>query len=213
MWTAIAAFTAAAALLVIAPGPDTLLVLRNTIRRGRRAGFATAAGTITGLLVWGAAAALGLAALLRASRVGFTIVRAVGATYLIFLGLTMILARAHDRVERPDPEPTVVDSAPSGGVGASYLTGVATNLFNPKVGVFFISFLPVFVPRGAPVGPTSALFGAIFVLEGLLWLTTLVLVGGRLAALLTRRSVRPRIERVAGLFMIGFGVRLATSRR
>src|SRR5437764_5544104 len=203
MWTAIAAFTAAAALLVIAPGPDTLLVLRNTVRRGRRAGFATAAGTVTGLLVWGAAAALGLAALLRASRVGFTVVRLLGAAYLICLGLTMIFAR-RDRAERPDPEREIAPDR-STGTRAPYLTGVATNLFNPKVGVFFISFLPVFVPRGAPVGPTSALFGAIFVLEGILWLTTLVLVGGRLGALLTRPLVQRRIERIAGVFMIGFG--------
>ena len=212
MWTAIAAFTAAAALLVVAPGPDTLLVLRNTVRRGRRAGFATAAGTVTGLLVWGAAAALGLAALLRASQVGFTVVRALGAAYLICLGLTMILARARGGAERPDPKGEIAPDR-CGGVRAPYLTGVATNLFNPKVGVFFISFLPVFVPRGAPVGPTSALFGAIFVLEGILWLTTLVLVGGRLGTLLIRPPVQRRIERIAGAFMIGFGVRLATSRR
>src|SRR5438477_12923525 len=123
MWTAIAAFTAAAALLVIAPGPDTLLVLRNTVQRGRRAGFATAAGTVTGLLVWWAAAALGLAALLRASRVGFTVVRLLGAAYLICLGLTMIFGRALDRAERPDPEREIAPDR-STGIRAPYLTGV-----------------------------------------------------------------------------------------
>src|SRR5215469_12020603 len=90
MLTALLAFVPAAALLVVAPGPDTLLVLRNSARGGRRAGLITAAGTVTGLLVWAAVAALGLAALVRASEIGYSVVRWCGATYLIFLGSQLV---------------------------------------------------------------------------------------------------------------------------
>jgi threonine/homoserine/homoserine lactone efflux protein len=202
MLTAIAGFTAAATLLVIAPGPDSLLVLRNTISGGRRAGLATAAGTLTGLLVWALAAALGVAALVRASELAYTTIRLLGAAYLVFLGIRLLFG--------PTAPPEQPDTA---RLRAPYLTGVATNLFNPKVGVFFLSFLPVFVPDGAPVGSTCALFAAIFIVEGAVWLGTIVAVGDRLGAVLRRPVVRRVIERMGGVVMIAFGVRLAASRR
>jgi threonine/homoserine/homoserine lactone efflux protein len=200
-------FMGAAALLVVAPGPDSLLVTRNAVRRGRRAGLATAAGTITGLLVWGAAAAFGLAALLRASEVGYSIVKWCGAAYLILLGGRLLFSR-----HRVDPAAEHPESAPE-RVGSAYMTGLATNILNPKVGVFFISFLPVFVPRGAPVGTSTLLFGAIFVAEGMLWLLTLVLLATRLGSLITRPKMQRRLERLTGLVMIGFGLRVAAERR
>src|SRR5215467_13913785 len=210
MLTALLAFVPAAALLVVAPGPDTLLVLRNSARGGRRAGLATAAGTVTGLVVWAAAAALGLAALVRASEIGYSVVRWCGAAYLIVLG-TQLLWRSRrdhsatsDRTADPDQE-----SAAGRRLG-NYLAGVGTNLFNPKVGVFFVSFLPVFIPRGAPVAPTSLLLGAIFLAEGIIWLVTIVLLGDRLGAVIGRPRIRRRLERLTGVVMIGFGLRLAT---
>lgn len=177
MLTALVAFVPAAALLVVAPGPDTLLVLRNSARGGRRAGLITAAGTVTGLLVWAAAAALGLAALVRASEIG------------------------------PDSEPAHRHRV------TDYLSGIGTNLFNPKVGVFFVSFLPVFIPRGMSVAPMSLLLGAIFLVEGIIWLVTVVLLGDRLSALIRRPRIRRRLERLTGVVMIGFGLRLATEHR
>jgi threonine/homoserine/homoserine lactone efflux protein len=211
MLTALLAFVPAAALLVVAPGPDTFLVLRNSARGGRRAGLITAAGTVTGLLVWAAAAALGLAALVRASEIGYSVVRWCGAAYLILLGSQLLWrsrgggdAETHLAV---DPEPAdrrrVTD----------YLTGIGTNLFNPKVGVFFVSFLPVFIPRGVPVAPMSLLLGAIFLAEGIAWLITIVLLGDRLSAVIRRPRIRRRLERLTGAVMIGFGLRLATEHR
>jgi len=81
------------------------------------------------------------------------------------------------------------------------------------VGIFFISFLPVFIPRGVPVAPAALILGGIFLAEGIVWLTAIVLLGGRLNALVSRASVRRRMERLTGLVMIGFGVRLALERR
>jgi threonine/homoserine/homoserine lactone efflux protein len=204
-------FVPAAALLVIAPGPDSLLVLRNSARGGRRAGLATAAGTVTGLLVWAAAAALGLAALLRASEVGYLVVRWAGAAYLVFLGSQLIWRSRHSRSggERAAAFP----AAPHRGKLAGYLAGAGTNLLNPKVGIFFISFLPVFIPRGVPVAPAALILGAIFLAEGIAWLAAVVLLGDRLNAVVSRASVRRRIERLTGLVMIGFGVRLVIERR
>jgi threonine/homoserine/homoserine lactone efflux protein len=211
MLTAALAFIPAAALLVIAPGPDSFLVLRNSARGGRRAGLATAAGTITGLLVWAAAAAFGLAALLRASEIGYTVVRWCGAAYLIFLGSQLIWrSRRGQRGEQP----AAADSSPARRhIAPDYLTGVSTNLFNPKVGIFFVSFLPVFIPRGVSVAPASLMLGGIFLAEGIVWLTTIVWLAGRLSAILGRPAIRRRMERLTGLVMLGFGVRLAIERR
>jgi len=208
---AVVTFVPAAALLVIAPGPDTLLVLRNSARGGLRAGLSTAAGTVTGLLVWAAAAALGLAALLRASEIGYMVVRWAGAAYLVYLGSQLIWRSSRSRGDGKDAtgSPDVAPTRPLAG----YLTGAGTNLLNPKVGIFFISFLPVFIPRGVPVAPAALILGGIFLAEGIVWLTAIVLLGGRLNALVSRASVRRRMERLTGLVMIGFGVRLALERR
>jgi threonine/homoserine/homoserine lactone efflux protein len=208
---AILTFVPVAALLVIAPGPDSLLVLRNAARGGRRAGLATAAGTVTGLLVWAAAAALGLAALVRASQIGYLAVRWAGAAYLVFLGSQLIWQRRRRGSGKQDPTglPAVADSHPL----SAYLTGAGTNLLNPKVGIFFISFLPVFIPRGVPVAPAALVLGSVLLTEGIAWLSVIALLGGRLNVVLSRASVRRRMEQLTGLVMIGFGVRLALERR
>jgi threonine/homoserine/homoserine lactone efflux protein len=209
--SAVVTFVPAAALLVIAPGPDTLLVLRNSARGGLRAGLATAGGTVTGLLVWAAAAALGLAALLRASEIGYMVVRWAGAAYLVYLGSQLIWRsrRGRGNGENATRSPAVAHTRPL----ANYLTGAGTNLLNPKVGIFFISFLPIFIPRGVPMAPAALILGGIFLAEGIVWLTAIVLLGDRLNAMVSRASVRRRMERLTGLVMIGFGVRLALERR
>src|SRR5262252_4229056 len=121
MLSAVLTFVPAAAVLVIAPGPDSLLVLRNASRGGRQAGFATAAGTVTGLLVWAVAAALGLAALVRASEIGYLVVRWAGAAYLVFLGSQLIWRSRRSRGggEQASASPAVVHRQRL----AEYLTG------------------------------------------------------------------------------------------
>jgi threonine/homoserine/homoserine lactone efflux protein len=211
MLTATLTFAGAASLIVLAPGPDTLLVLRNSLSRGRTTGLVTIGGIVTGLLVWATIAAIGLAALLRASEVGYTIVRVAGATYLIALGVRLLIARA-----RSDGK-GVLESLPAQRSAkttvATYLSGLGTNLLNPKVGIFFISFLPVFIPKGQSVGWTSALFAAIFIAEGTAWLLAIVFFASRLGAAIGRPRIRRRLERLSGVVMIGFGIRLATEAR
>lgn len=205
MAVALLTFLAAATLVIVAPGPDTLLVTRNVFRRGRRGGFVTAAGTVTGLALWSVAAAFGLSALLAASEVGYHVVRVAGGLYLIWLGVQSL--RSHGSVSA-----TPTEAAPM-PMHRAYLSGVLSNLLNPKIGVFFVTFLPGFVPLGAPVGSTAALLGALFVVETALWLVVLVWLVGRGTGWLNRRDVRRWLDRVTGVVLIGFGIRVATEVR
>ena len=205
MAVALLTFLAAATLVIVAPGPDTLLVTRNVFRRGRRGGFVTAAGTVTGLALWSVAAALGLSALLAVSEVGYDVVRVAGGLYLIWLGVQSL--RSHGAV------PDAATEAPPMPMHRAYLTGVLSNLLNPKIGVFFVTFLPGFVPLGAPVGSTAALLGALFVVETALWLVVLVWLVGRGSGWLSRPRVRRWLDRVTGVVLIGFGVRVVSEVR
>ena len=205
MVAALLTFLAAATLVIVAPGPDTLLVTRNVFRRGRQGGLVTGAGTITGLALWSVAAALGLSALLAASEVGYNVVRVAGGLYLIWLGVQSL--RSHGAVAAAPTE------APAMPMHRAYLSGLLSNLLNPKIGVFFVTFLPGFVPLGAPVGTTAALLGAVFVLETALWLVVLVWLVGRGTGWLSRRGVRRRLDRITGVVLIGFGIRVAADVR
>src|SRR3712207_3888138 len=138
---AVLGFGLVALLLTITPGLDTALVLRAAITRGRRDAVATALGVVVGVLAWGAAAAVGVSALLTASTVAYDVLRLVGAGYLVWLGGGIL-----GRLVRP-PAEAVAGSAPSpGGAWRSARTGLLTNLLNPKVGAFYLSVLPQFLP-------------------------------------------------------------------
>jgi threonine/homoserine/homoserine lactone efflux protein len=204
MLTALVTFTLAATLIVLLPGPDTLVVVRNLIRGGRRTAALTVLGVLSGLTIWVVAAALGLAALLRASHDGYTALRLVGAVYLMWLGVNSFRtgAAAH-------AEDITMTSPPRRLLGVGYRAGLATDLLNPKVGVFFVTFLPGFVPRGHPVGSTSLLFGAIFVVETAAYFALLLMLASRITRWMSQPGIRKRLDRATGLVLIGFGVRLA----
>jgi threonine/homoserine/homoserine lactone efflux protein len=197
----LAAFTAAAVLIVLLPGPDTLVVVRSIVRGGRHAGVLTALGNLCGLTVWVLAAALGLAAMLKASQIGYDVLRVVGAGYLVWLGVQAW--RSRGQVERPAPHR-------AGVLGTGFRAGILTNLLNPKVGVFFVAFLPGFIPRGDAVGPMSLLLGAIFVLLTALYWVALLGIAGRVSRWMGTPAVRRRIDAMTALVFVGFGIRLAT---
>ena len=207
MQTAVLTFTLAAALIVLLPGPDTLVVLRSLLRDGRRRALLTVLGVLTGLAVWVAAATLGLSALLRASHDGYTALRIVGAAYLLWLGVQSLRARAGLTAEQP-ALPPAGGGRRLGLLGTGYGAGLATDLLNPKVGVFFVTFLPGFVPHGHPVGATSLLLGGIFIVETAVYFALLLLLAGRVTSWFDRPRVRRRLERTTGLVLIGFGIRL-----
>jgi threonine/homoserine/homoserine lactone efflux protein len=222
MTATLAAFALAATLLILAPGPDSMLVLRNTLRRGRRAGWVTACGTLTGLLTWATAAAFGLSALLRASVLGYDILRVAGAGYLFWLGVTSLarFRRARPAPEAVNPAPEAVKLAPEAAnevnalvEGRLYLNGLVCNLLNPKIGVFFIAFLPGFIPARTSTAAFSLLLGLWFIAETGAWLAALSWMVARGAGWLRGSAVQRWAERVTGVVLIGFGLRLAAEAR
>lgn len=210
MTTALLGFAAASTLLILAPGPDSMLVMRNTMRRGRRAGLITACGTMSGLAIWAVAAALGLSALVRVSHVGYDVLRFAGAAYLIWLGVASFgLFRGkragHAAAEQPAPD--------RAGQARAYLNGLLSNLFNPKISVFFMAFLPAFIPAGVSTAQFSLVLGLWFIVETGLWLAVVAWLVGRGAQWVQRPSVQRWLGRFTGVVLIGFGIRLATEAR
>ena len=206
MITALVGFAAASVLIVLLPGPDTLVVVRNLLRGGRRRAVATVLGVLSGLVVWVAVASLGLAAVLRASHTGYDVLRYVGGAYLIYVGVQSLRSRAALSGGQEAPAPRRYGPL----LGSGYVSGLATDLLNPKVGVFFVTFLPAFIPHGADVGAVTLALGAVFILETLLYFVALIGVADRVVAWMTDARTRRRLDRGAGLIFIGFGLRLAT---
>jgi len=203
---ALLAFGLAAGLLTITPGLDTALVLRTAATEGPRRAFAAAMGIGLGCMVWGVAAACGAGALLTASEAAYTALKWAGAAYLLWLGLRMI-ARPREAFEPGILSPT------GGGALASMRRGLLTNLLNPKVGVFYISFLPQFVPTGANPATFGVLLAGLHVVMGLLWAGLLIAATAPLAGLLREASVIRWLDRITGGVFIAFGLRLALERR
>jgi RhtB (resistance to homoserine/threonine) family protein len=203
----VAAFVSVVALIVVLPGPDMALVLQNGLSGGRRAALETAVGINAGLLVWAVAAALGIAALLRASGPAFTLLKLAGAAYLVWLGLRAVATawrgRAHTsaghlaRRRRPSP----------------FRQGLLSNLLNPKIALVFTTLIPQFVDPGDPALPQTLLLAAIFIAMGLVWLTSYALFVARIGALLRRSAVQRFLNAVTGTVLTALGVRLALTER
>ena len=202
---ALIAFTLAAGLLTVTPGLDTALVLRTAAVEGPRRAMLAGAGICLGCLTWGLATAIGLGALLSVSRAAYGALRLAGACYLIALGGRMLL-RAPHRIALGN------DSRDHGG-GRWFTRGLLTNLLNPKVGVFYVTFLPQFVPAGVSVTWFSMLLAGIHATEGILWFALLTLATRPLASWLSRPRVARTIDRTTGVMLAGFGVGLLLERR
>jgi threonine/homoserine/homoserine lactone efflux protein len=204
------AFLAVAAVVIIAPGPDTVIVTKNALLHGRAAALATSFGVNTGLLVWTLAAALGVAAVVRASAVAFTVLKIAGACYLAWLGLQALRA-----AWRRDGHPIALEGRPRRALGAvdGFRQGLLSDLANPKIAVFFTGLLPQFVSsRHAVLGP-FLLLGGLFVTMTLTWLCAYALVAARISTVLTRPRVKAALDGITGLVLVGFGVKLALERR
>ncbi|HEX7106438.1 MAG TPA: LysE family translocator [Acidothermaceae bacterium] len=206
------AFAGAAFLLAIAPGPATAVLLRQTIRHGRARGFATVAGIESGVFFWAVMAALGVTALLSASEIAYTVLRVGGAVMLVFLGVQAILRSRSTQAEEPAAElaaASAVVGISRDSTRSAYRAGLVTNLANPKAGVFAVSFLPQFIPSGAPVLATGLLLAVIWVACDCTWYLSLTTAIHAARELFTRSTLRRRVERLTGVVLIGFGVRLA----
>jgi threonine/homoserine/homoserine lactone efflux protein len=213
--TAIWAFTLAAALATVTPGLDTALVLRTAAVEGRRRALLAAVGIGCGVLTWGTAAALGLAELFRVSAVAYEIVRWAGAAYLVYLGIRMVV-RPRAGFSPADPSDPTRTGKPSERIPGIewFVRGLLTNLLNPKVGIFYVSFLPQFIPvdSSSPRG-LMLLFAAIHAVEGVLWFAILTLATDRIAPVIRQPRFVKVLDRVMGSLFIGFGLRLAVDKR
>jgi threonine/homoserine/homoserine lactone efflux protein len=199
---ALVAYIPAAAILTITPGSDTVLVVRSAAGAGSGAGIQAAIGVALGCMVWAAAAAVGLGALVAASPVAYEALKWTGAAYLVWLGFRML---AQPR--------TSLTAASSATDQRSLAQGFLSNVLNPKVGVFYVSFLPQFIPTSASVAPFILLLGAIHAAMCLVWLSLLARATRKLAAALQSPGFVAVLDRLAGLMFIGFGIRLALSAR
>ena len=203
---AILAFMLAASILTMTPGVDTAMVLRTAAVAGRRPAWVAALGIGMGCLVWGAAVSVGLGALLAASELAYTIVKWVGALYLLWLGIGLIA--------RPRRGLGISEGGATTGHDAwlALRRGLLTNLLNPKVGVFYVTFLPQFVPAGASIAAFSFLLAAIHVVLGLVWFAALIAATVPLGRVLARPRVVTMLDRLTGGIFVAFGVKLALTR-
>ena len=197
------AFLGVAALLTILPGADMALVTRNVLAIGRRRTMATVAGICAGCLVHATASALGVSAILATSATAYYLLKTIGAGYLVWMGVQAI------RSAGTDSSPRVVKQRD----GNPFLQGFLTNVLNPKVAVFYLTFLPQFISPGEPVLRRSLLLAGIHIAMGFVWLTAYAWFVDRLGAILTRPAVKAWLERVTGGVLIALGLRLAWERR
>ncbi len=193
-------FTAAAAVIVIVPGPDQALLLQTSAASGRPAAVRAAGGVLLGIVLWGIASVVGLSALLANGSVAFLVVSVIGAAYLIWLGI-MALRSAMSAAAGAAP---IRDAR---GKTGFFMRGLLMNCLNPKIGLFYLSILPQFLPGSATpaVGDELVLF-AIYVTVSALWLFGFAFAAGSLHSILNRPRVKRSLDSVVGVILMGLGV-------
>ncbi|MGC0876853.1 LysE family translocator [Pantoea agglomerans] len=206
MTTTLFSFLFAITILTLTPGFDTALVLRSAVAQGAKRASMTALGITLGCLVWGVAVGFGLGALLLASEMAYNLLKWLGAAWLLYLGLKLLLKPRQTAVDTQQP-------ALQQGYLACFSRGLLGNLLNPKVGIFYVSFLPQFIPAGASVALWCSLMALAHMLLGLIW--NAVLIGGShyFAGHLRKPRVLKVMDRLTGCVFIGFAAKLALSRR
>jgi threonine/homoserine/homoserine lactone efflux protein len=199
------AFLGISLVVIMTPGQDTALTIRNTLAGGRRNGLRTALGVSCGQVVWALAASTGLAALLAASEPAFDAIRLAGAAYLIVLGAQALRDAIRGRAEATATSPA--------GRARGFQQGLVSNLGNPKMAVFFTGLLPQFAPAEGSALATMLALGVVFAALTLVWLTLYAFAVARARVALSRPRVRRTLDAVMGTALIALGVRLAAERR
>ncbi|WP_424891645.1 LysE family translocator [Streptomyces sp. XH2] len=215
--SALGSFALIVGLLTLTPGLDTALILRTAALGHRSRAWGVVLGIQTGTLVWGVLSSLGVTALLTASHLAYTILRWVGAAYLVWMGGRMLIPALRRRIAGADSgadsgaaEPSDdADAADAGGFRAGWRRGLVTNLLNPKMGAFYVAVLPQFIPAGAPHVATGTLLAGVHIVLASLWSAVLIAFARALRTTLRKPSARRVLDRITGTVIAAFGVRLA----
>ncbi|HEU0336266.1 MAG TPA: LysE family translocator [Gaiellaceae bacterium] len=203
------AFVAVSVVVIVTPGQDTALTIRNSLAGGRRGGVFTALGVATGQLAWTTAASLGVAAVLVSSEPAFDALRLAGAAYLVWLGGLSLLAA----FRRQAPPAVAAGPRERLSSGTAYRQGLVSNLGNAKIAVFFTSLLPQLVPAGGASFWHLFPLGVLFAGMTLAWLSAYAAVITRLGDVIRRGRVRRCLDGVTGAALVAFGVRLAATSK
>ncbi len=201
-------FTLAAGLLTITPGLDTALVLRTAAVDGRKRALMAGIGICLGCLLWGAAASFGLNALLAVSSFAYNALRCVGAIYLGYLGIKLLIQAFARTASNSTAAPASKERELRDG-SLWLRRGLLTNLLNPKIGVFYLSFLPQFIPAGVQVWSFSILLALIHAIEGLVWFLLLTNATELLSSWFKQRCVLMALDSAMGAIFIAFGLKIA----
>lgn len=201
--TSIPLFIIACVLLIILPGPDTAIVTKNTVVAGRKGGMQTMLGSCVGLSIHTIAAVAGLSAIIVKSALAFTVLKYVGAAYLCYLGVRTLM---NMRAKKTDVDEEVLVEAK----GSSYFKqGFITNITNPKVAVFFLTFLPQFLAPSADAFWSFLVMGIIYTVLTFAWFFFYVVLLDKVRNFMKRPSTQASIEAITGVVLIGFGIKLA----
>jgi threonine/homoserine/homoserine lactone efflux protein len=201
-------FVVSGLLLNIMPGPDSLLIMTRSATQGWRAGSAAALGIGTGTFVHIFAAALGMSAILATSAAAFTVVKLLGAAYILYLAVGMLLSKRGDGIEKP----LTIAPLPLRRI---YGQGILTNVLNPKVALFFLAFVPQFIDANAPHKALAFIvLGAIFNINGMLWCHALALFTAQARARLKLNpAVTQWLNRATGGLFVWLGIKLALAKQ
>lgn len=187
-----------------------MVVVKNIIRGGKKGGLLAGLGVLVGLMIWVAAASFGVSEILAASRYGYMALRVCGAIYLTWMGISTIRSRRKD-IEGIDEKYSIGGAKDRAGhLKRSFSDGLMSDLLNPKIGIFFITFLPSFVPSGYQIGSTTALLGIVFTILTAIYFSILIAISIKLTKWMSKGSIRSRLSIGTGLVLIGFAIRLAT---
>ncbi len=207
MDTTLLAFAGVSLLLAITPGPDMAVVTKNALAHGRRGVLLTTSGIALALVLWVGATAVGLSALLRTSGEVLFVLKIVGACYLAYLGIRTLIE------SRRQPADLLAGAPQAAQPGvAVFRQGFLSAISNPKLGVWFVTFLPQWVLPGQAALPRLLELGITFAVIGWLWMNVYGFFVTRLRAVITAPRVRQWMERVTGVVLLGFGARLAVER-
>jgi threonine/homoserine/homoserine lactone efflux protein len=191
-------------LLTITPGADMAMVSRSVFMGGRRDAFATTLGIAAGCLIWALASAAGVAAVLAASETAYDALRLAGAAYLVWLGVQSLLAARRGYAGDPVAAGDAARRAPS-----PFRQGLLTNLFNPKIALFYTTFLPQFIGPGDPVLLLSLGMAGVHIALGIVWLSAYAWLLDRAVEAFQSSRLRRALDALTGMVLAGLGIRVA----